>query len=173
MEALKKYKIDIADLSIGEREYKFDFSDDFFSNFEHSIITNGNGEIKAVLNKNETFIELSLHILGKIILICDRSLNQFDFPININRKLIIKFGEEPENNDEDDIMFINWNTPSINIAHILYEFISMEIPMKKLHPRYKEVDDNDELIYSSEGIQNEPADPRWSKLNELKKDNKN
>ena len=46
-------------------------------------------------------------------------------------------------------------------------------PMKKLHPRYKEVDDNDELVYSSEGIQNEPADPRWSKLNELKKDNKN
>ena len=172
MEALKKYKIDIADLSVGEREYHFDFGNDFFANFENSIVKNGNGEIKAVLNKTESFIELTLHVTGKLELICDRSLDSFDFPISISREIIIKFGEEPEDNEVDDIMFISWNTPTINISQILYEFISVEIPMKKLHPRYRnEEDDNDELVYSSEDLKNKIIDPRWKKLNELKKDN--
>jgi len=172
VEALKRYKIDIAELSIGEREYHFKFDSDFFSNFENSIAKKGSGGIKVVLNKTDTFIELSFHIFGKLELICDRSLDLFDLPLDFHREIIIKFGEEPEkNNEEDDIMFITWNTPSINIAQQLYEFLNMEIPMKKLHPRYQDKKDNsDELVYTSEANAESSIDPRWSKLSELKND---
>jgi len=174
MEALKKYKIDIADLSLGEREYQFEFNDELFNNFENSIAEKGCGIIKIVLNKTESFIELSLHISGIIELSCDRSLDLFDFPIDTRQEVIIKFGDEPDLvEDEEDILFITWNTPSINVAQLIYEYISMEIPMKRLHPRFQENDDkNDELIYSSEVNSEEEieADPRWNKLKELKKE---
>ena len=174
MEALKKYKIDIADLSLGEREYQFKFDEEFFESFENSIANKGSGLIKIVLNKTESFIELSLHISGIIELSCDRSMDLFDFPIDTQKEVIIKFGDEPDLvEDEEDILFITWNTPSINVAQLIYEYISMEIPMKKLHPRFQENDNNDdELVYSSQVNSEEEikTDPRWSKLKELKKE---
>jgi uncharacterized metal-binding protein YceD (DUF177 family) len=55
----------------------------------------------------------------------------------------------------------------------MYEFIALEIPMKKLHPRFQnETDDEAEgkVIYSSgtEASEDEPIDPRWEVLKKLK-----
>jgi len=53
----------------------------------------------------------------------------------------------------------------------------LEIPMKKLHPRYENDDENegDELIYSSlnsgrqnDSIAEKEIDPRWKRLEEIK-----
>ena len=62
----------------------------------------------------------------------------------------------------------------------MFEFIGLEIPMKKLHPRYSEEDDEEKdddvlLIYSSEEKDQtedqeneEMIDPRWASLKKLK-----
>ena len=178
MKSLEKYKIDILNLSIGEHEYVFDFDNDFFRGYENSIIQKGSGEVKINLNKTETFIELGLNIVGNIELTCDRSLEMFDYPLDCNEKLLFKFGEEPDNREEDEIVFLHWNTQSINIGQYIYEFISVAVPMKKLHPRYKKSEEmsEDELIYTSENQiradTNEEIDPRWQKLKELRKEKK-
>jgi uncharacterized metal-binding protein YceD (DUF177 family) len=172
LEALKKYKIDIADLNAGEREYEFTFDDDFFQNFEYSIVQKGNGIIKVLLNKTETFIELSIHITGQVELVCDRSLDVFDFPINIQKEMVVKFSDDTDVED-DDVIFISWNAPSLNLAQHFYELLAVEIPMKKLHPRFDQGMIDDELVYSSDGEitkkEDEVADPRWNKLKELKR----
>lgn len=184
--ALKKYKIELFNLSLGEHEYVFDFDDEFLNNFENSLVKKGAGEIKIGLKKTETFIELEFEIAGSIELICDRSLDLFDFPIQLNEKLVYKFGEESDNWEDSDIIFIPWNTQSINVAQSVYEFISVAIPLKKLHPRCKNEDlsIDDHLIYSSGkqsdnnkylGNKEDEVDPRWQRLQELRneyKDNK-
>lgn len=175
---MEQYKIGILNLSIGEHRYVFDFDSDFFSGFENSIIQNGSGEVIIDLTKTETFIELGIKIIGNIELTCDRSLDLFDFPLDLNEKLLFKFGDEPDNREEDEIVFIHWNSQSINVSQYVYEFISVAAPMKKLHPRYKksEVLSGDELIYSSRDQNRtnapEEIDPRWQKLKELRKENK-
>ena len=173
MADLKKYKIDIFNLPAGNHEYEFEFNNDFFENFENSLIKIGHGGIKVGLKKSETFLELDFFIEGTIELICDRSLDRFDYPVKVQKDLIIKFEEETDSSD-DEIVFIPWNTQSIQLEQYIYEFLSLEIPMKKLHPRYADDFDEDQeekLIYTSdpdvESDRKKDQDPRWQILEQL------
>ena len=171
----RNYKIDIFNLAVGEYEYDFDFSDDFFQNFDNSPVQRGSGKVKIELSKSETFLELSFDISGKIELICDRSLDPFEYPIEVQKRLVFKFGSEEEELS-DEIVMIPWDSNSIELGQYIYEFIAIEIPMKKLHPRFQQdmddIDTEDEIIYSSDDgtVQesNGDLDPRWEKLKELK-----
>jgi len=183
VEALKKYRIDIFNLSYGEHEYDFEFADDLFDHYGNSIIQKGSGHIKIIITKSETLLEFVFNITGSIELICDRSLDLFDFPISIQENLIMKFGEEDEAEfTGTDITCIPWKTESINVGHLIYEFVGLEVPIKKLHPRYAgQVDDHseDELIYSSSQTPEAcdksvlKIDPRWEKLQQILSDRKN
>lgn len=169
-------------INLQNKSYQFDFAvdDRFFQSFDDSLITKGTAQVKVSLNKSETFIELGMQIDGTIELTCDRSLEKFDYPVELNPNLIFKFGDEEKELD-DFMMQITRNTEQIDLAQYIYEFISLAIPMKKLHPRFMNPDeDGDSLVYSSatsgaedENVDNgdqggEDIDPRWKKLIDLK-----
>ena len=121
-------------------------------------------------------IQMFFHVEGTVELTCDRSLELFDHPVSFETKMIFKYGDE-EKELSEDVMVILKDTQTINIADLLYEFIGLEVPMKKLHPKFQEENDNAEemiMIYSSaeegeEDEQNEEIiDPRWAALKNLK-----
>jgi uncharacterized metal-binding protein YceD (DUF177 family) len=66
-------------------------------------------------------------------------------------------------------------TESIDLSSVIYEVISVEMPMKRLHPRFEneyELDDDLKMIYTSEDSLDEEekeqiTDPRWNKLKDL------
>ena len=176
MSGLSKYCIDIINLKNQEYQYEFKIDTSFFSQFEESELKKGSLNCIVILRKTESFIETNFDIQGLVELECDRSLEKFDHPVNIKRKMVFKFGEEDKEID-DEVELISRNRQHIDMSQYLYEFISMGIPMKKLHPKYDgENEGNDEeLFYSSNSghsrIENseEEVDPRWEALKRLKK----
>lgn len=178
MKELKEFDIEIVKLSPKRHEYEFESGDSFFKNFEQNLIEDGKFNVKLLLDKSETMIQLRFHIVGTIQLICDRSLEVFDYPINLEQKLILKFGEESEELS-DEIEIIPRNTQRINIAQYIFEFIGLSIPMKKLHPKFahEKYEENEEgiLVYRSETApeedvqptEEEDIDPRWKILKNL------
>ena len=93
-------------------------------------------------------------------------------PIEETNKVIFKYGQEEQELDHDVLMITN-ETQQIDVGQFIFEFIGLAVPMKKLHPRFNDnIEESDALIYRTE---EEPVDdhsdpdPRWSKLNELKK----
>ena len=91
--------------------------------------------------------------------------------MQVNERMVLKYGEEAGEVDER-MEIIPWNTTTINVARYIYELITLAIPMKKLHPRYKDLgDERDELIYSSESEQGSVSeeDTTWEQLKKLKK----
>jgi uncharacterized metal-binding protein YceD (DUF177 family) len=179
---LKAFTIEILKLSNKKHAYEFESGSSFFDNFEQSLIEKGTFKVHVDLDKSETMLQLYFHIVGTVGLICDRTLEPFDFPLDIHQKLILKFGEQDEQLT-DEIEIISRNTPQINVAQYIYEFIGLAIPMKKLHPKLAHADyqENEEgiLVYSSqtapdesESLENgqgdEPADPRFDILKKLK-----
>jgi uncharacterized metal-binding protein YceD (DUF177 family) len=176
MSGLSKYNIDIINLKNQEYQYEFRIDPSFFSQFEESEIKKGSLSCFIVLRKTESFIETIFHIQGKVELECDRSLEKFDHSIDLNRRMVFKYGDEDKEID-DEVELISRNRQGIEMSQFIYEFISMGIPMKKLHPKYNnEHQDNDEqLFYSSivDGSQpenhEEEIDPRWETLKKLKK----
>ncbi len=166
----QNYNIDIFKLSNSSHQYEFDFDDSFFSLFEGSLVNEGSGKIDLSLLKSDLFIELKFEITGKVELICDRSLEPFGFDIAIKNKLLLKFGDNWEELS-DEILMMPRNEQTINVAQYIYEFIGVAIPMKKLHPKFNNEDDEDEFIYSSEESnesEQTATDPRWKKLKDLK-----
>lgn len=170
MKELKEFKIEIFGLSNSTHEFNFGFNDDFFTHFENSLVSKGKGTCYVHLTKTDSMITLGLSIKGSIELECDRSLELFDFPIEVSKEIIYKYGDE-EKELSEDVFVILKGEQEINIATFLYESISLEVPMKKLHPKFQNDPDTDEMIYISEEQEEaseEKTDPRWEALKKLK-----
>ena len=174
MSGLSKYWIEIIHLKNQEYRYEFRIDDTFFAHFEESEIKKGSLECVIILRKTEGFIETTFQINGSVELECDRSLDKFDYPVHITRSLIFKFGEEDMEID-DEVEMISRNRQRIGMAQYIYEFITMNIPMRRLHPRYTdEAKDQEEKLYYSSADQSESPDlggdidPRWEALKKLR-----
>lgn len=174
----KLFKIDIFGLKLGTHEFNFEFDDKLFAKYEGSIIQKGKGDCKIELVKKERLIELNFHITGQVELTCDRSNDPFDYTLDIREQLILKFGEVFDDS-EDDIWTIPNGQQGIHFEKCLYDYLTLAIPMKRLHPRFDE-DENDEelhLVYSSkeeestngDSKNDEIVDPRWEALKNINK----
>jgi uncharacterized metal-binding protein YceD (DUF177 family) len=165
------YTVNIVGLSPREHTFDFRIDDGFFKQYGNEILQGGEFEAKVVLDKHETFINADFRIIGKAKLVCDRSLEPFEEPMNLHRKVMFKYGEE---NTEltDEIVIISRDEHSLELGQLMYEFISLEIPIKKLHPRFRNEDKDDKtegkIVYKSESDESDDIDPRWEKLKKLK-----
>ena len=164
---LNKYNIDIFKLSNSVHTYEFEVDDVFFQQFENSLIEKGQLHIEVTLTKSATFIEMQFKTKGSVELVCDRSLEKFTEEISSNDKMLFKFGDHWEELS-DEIVLIPHDEQKINIGQYVYEFISLGIPMKKLHPKFRDQEDEG-IIFSSDKAEKEKTsnDPRWDKLKGL------
>jgi len=174
MGLLKKYDIEISTLNLGQYDYSFQIDDEFFDLFDFSLINKGSLKTDVRLDKKATFISMSFRIYGTLCLNCDRSLDEFDYELKTEDEIILKFDEEAIGFSEE-IEMISSNTQQINVAKYIYELISVAVPMKKLHPRYKDEPVEDQIIFSSNDEKEEETniDPRWSELKKLIKNSNN
>ncbi len=167
----RDFSVNILGLSKDVHQFEFQLGEDFFKKYGQEVVTNGNFEAKVVLNKKETFIDADFEIEGTAFLICDRSLDEFNYPVSISKKIVFKYGEESKEVSEE-IIIITHDQQKIDVGQLMYEFIVLEMPIKKLHPRFKdEAEDETEgkIIYTSSTQSDEAAiDPRWEKLKKLK-----
>lgn len=172
---LKEFDIPIFGLSNKTHYYQFEVTPAFFTNFEKSPVQNAHLKANIKLDKSERMIVVELNASGKVQLICDRSLDEFDYPLDIQEKIYYKYGEE-EKEISEELYMIKPATTTINVAQLIYESACLSIPMKKLHPRFQEEPDetgnNEILVYSTrikdEDTTEDNIDPRWEALKKLK-----
>ncbi len=117
----------------GEYFFDYDLNDEFFSLFEHSLIEHANLKVNLLLNKKNKLFEFLYKIQGEIELVCDRCLDTFMYPINVEQTQLVKIGEEYNDTDEH-MLIIPENQQSINVAQWLYEDAALTIPIRKIHP---------------------------------------
>ncbi len=159
--------------------FEFRLNDSFFMLFEDSLIQKGLVTVDVKFEKTPLLIRMNFILNGIVELVCDRSLDTFEQPISSENVLLFKFSEE-EGEITEEIIGIKRETIKINIAQYIYEFINLEIPIKKLHPRFPKDEDQNEsetlLIYSTDKEDEEKGesptedliDPRWLALKSLK-----
>ncbi|GAB2570658.1 YceD family protein [Spirosoma areae] len=178
MNPLRAYDIHIVGLDNKRYEYDFTSDNSFFAALEQELIRKGTVSTHLVLDKSETMIRLDFHIVGTVEQTCDRSLDDYDEPVDTQQTMLLKFGDHNEELS-DEIELIERNTSTVNVARYIFEFIGLSLPMKRLHPRFRDEDDseddgqNGKLIYRSdaepnEDVDDQPAiDPRWEALRKL------
>lgn len=163
------FRVNIPSLKIGHNRFRYEITDEFFSQFEERLVDKGGGTCKLDLKMSETMMVLGFDLDLEVELMCDRSLDSFSYPIKKQEELIVKFGEVDEELSED-LIVISDNTQILDIAPYIQEYISLSIPMKKLHPKYDE-QEMPSLIYQTEvdeGGSTKVIDPRWEVLKKMK-----
>ena len=138
------FDIDIYKLSEGIHEFEFNFDSRFFDLFEDSIIKQGAGEVEVILEKASSMILLTFNLKAEIELICDRSLDAFMYPVEESNEVRLKFGDHWEELN-DDLILIPANAQKIDVGQFVYEFLTLAIPMKKLHPRFQDEEEVGDL----------------------------
>ena len=180
MKKLNEFDINLVNLKDKQHEYDFVIDNAFFELFEQNLVNGGNLQAHVIMDKSPLLLNLTFHIKGEVNLTCDRSLENFDYPIDLTENLLIKYGDQ-EIELDDNVLQIISGAQKINIAQHLFDYIGLAIPMKKLHPRFvvDETEEGDILIYSTaksseeggadEPDAEEPGDPRWDILKNLSK----
>lgn len=173
-----QFDLPIARLALKTHHFEYELTRDFFAEFDPKgeLIADGNLLADVELIKTDRLLTLNFHIDGTVRLTCDRSLDEFDQPLTVDNQLLVRYGDEAKELD-DDVLQITPDTQTLPLAQHLYDYIGLALPMKKLHPRFQnEPDDNPDadtkLIFSTRQHDNnedddDPTDPRWAALKNL------
>lgn len=173
MKTSKEYTIEFAGLSVGEHFYELEVKDSFFENLDYSEIKQGNILVKLQLLIQSNMMVFNFDTSGTVNLNCDRCGENFDFPIEGHNKLIVKVGGNIEESDDDDIIGISENEHKINLTQYLYEYITLSIPIKRVHTKESLCNKEQLKKLSEKSIreakeQKNAVDPRWESLKNIK-----
>ncbi|RRQ46755.1 YceD family protein [Chryseobacterium sp. SC28] len=174
MDRFRNYDIAFVGLKPGKHDFNYEINQQFFDLFEteHEFF-NPNINVNVLLDKHTTFLEFYIDIAGTVQLICDISNDAFSENVQNDLKILVKFGEEYDDSNED-VITINRKDSDFNIAHLIYETVVLSIPMKKVSPAVQENEEYQNLLdkYSPKIKEEEkPIDPRWEALKKLKDNN--
>ena len=161
--------------------YEYQIDNQFFTDLDAPEVQKGLVNVSLEVRKTSGIYELCFHTEGKVLVTCDRCLDEMEQLIETVDKLKVKLGDDFS--EINDIVIVPEEDGYINVAWFIYEFIALSIPMKHVHAPGKcnkdmvsklskhlrvKSDDSDEVDdVEDSAIEESPEiDPRW---NELKK----
>ncbi|WP_016990143.1 YceD family protein [Flavobacterium sp. ACAM 123] len=182
MNKTKQYLIPFVGLKLGKHHFEYQISNSFFEAFDYDEFQNSDIKVNLALEKKSTMMELIFKHEGTVNVPCDLTSEDFDLPIEGEMKLIVRFGDA-YNNDNEDLLVLPFGEFEIDVAQYIYEMIALSVPLRRVHPgvqdgslktealeRLKElvlekVDDQDKEDKIQDKEEN--IDPRWDKLKQL------
>lgn len=173
MKVNKEFLIQFAGLKLGKHQFEFDINKKFFDDFGFDEYNDVNVKVNMVLEKKSMMLELSFKHKGTVNVPCDLTNEDFDLPIKGKLDLIVKFGEE-YNNEHDEILVLPHGEYEIDVTQYIYEMIVLSVPSKRVHPGVKDgtldtsvLNKLKELAPKEENKKEENNDPRWDDLKKL------
>lgn len=174
MKVTNEFLIPFIGLKLGKHQFEYQINKKFFDHFEYDEFESANIKVKVVLEKKNTMLELNFKHSGTINVPCDLTDEDFDMPIKGTLKLVVRFGEE-FNNENEDLLILPIGDHQIDISQYVYEMIVLSIPLKKVHPGVKDGTLQSEAlkklnqikVNDSIEVKEENTDPRWDKLKTL------
>ena len=176
MKKLNEFLIPFIGLKLGKHQFEYQINKAFFESFDYDEFESTDIKVSVVFEKKNTMLELNFKHKGTIHVPCDLTNEMFDFPIKGKLRVIVQFGEE-YNDDNDELLILPHGEHEINVAQIIYEMIALSIPLRKVHPGVKDGTLDSEALrklnelrieeVKEEDNTQENIDPRWDKLKQL------
>ena len=179
----------------GTQEFAYHLDKQFFVNMESTDVHDADIDVKLVVVHKHDMYDLSFHITGTVTLICDRCLDDLILPIDTTYDIAVKYGDDYS--ETDDMLVIPDSDLTLNVSYMIYDTVSLAIPLKHVHPlgkcnramsallrKHRAVKDGEDaelaesLIDEMESMddnesvasipgESAPSDPRWDGLKKL------
>lgn len=182
MNKRKEFIIPFVGLKLGKHQFEYLIDNSFFEIFDFSDFEQSNIKVNVVLEKKANFLELNFKHKGTVQVPCDLTGEEFDLPIKGKIKLIVRFGET-FNNDNEELLVLPFGEFELDITQYIYEMIVLSVPQKRVHPGVKDGTLQSEALEKLKKISANPKavlknkenkekkqdniDPRWDKLKQL------
>ena len=179
MSKAKEYLIPFIGLKLGKHHFEYQINNAFFEIFDYDEYESSDIKVNVVLEKKSTMLELSFSHKGSINVPCDMTGEDFDLPIKGEMKVIVRFGEE-YNNDNEELLILPFGEFEVNVSQYIYEMIVLSVPLRRVHPGVQDgslkteaLDKLNELAVTelkeekNKDNKEENIDPRWDKLKQL------
>ena len=164
------FNIEFAGLKLGHHNFDFDISETFFNDYDYCDFSHAEINIDVALTKKTTIMELNIVARGNVRIKCDLTNEPYDQPIDNNIDLVVKFGNE-FNNENDEILIIPHGEHKVNLAQYIYELTVLSVPAKRIHPGVIDGSLKSEILNILEDLKpkenKKTADPRWEKLKKI------
>jgi uncharacterized metal-binding protein YceD (DUF177 family) len=170
-----EYIIPYEGLKQGMHSFEFEITDKFFESFEternfHDV----NIRMNVNLMKDITMLIFDFKHDGTSRVTCDRCLAEIPQPIKASNKLIVKFGDNKEDDNESIVTFAQGEY-EIDLAPFIYDYICLSFPWKFDCSGMEESDKRCDWevlqkidLLQADNSENKEEDPRWEALKKLK-----
>ena len=151
-------------------EYKIDKQ--FFESFNYDEFLDADFNIALDFNKKSTLLELHFTGQGLGTVACDVTNEPFDLPVNGALDLVVKFGDE-FNDDNEEVLILPHGEHQLDVSQYIYEMIVLAVPLKKIHPGIEDGSLQSEILNKLDELSPEKnkeidtIDPRWDDLKKL------
>ena len=174
MNNLKAYLIPFIGLKIGKHQFDYQVDNTFFAHFDYDEFNDASVKVSVVLEKKSTLLELDIQHKGTVNVPCDVSGEEFDLAIKGKLKLVVKFGDA-FNDENEELLILPHGEFQVNVAQYIYESIVLSVPLRRIHPGVKdgsltEVIEKLEALAPKENKEKKKKndiDPRWENLKKL------
>ncbi|MCB0381879.1 MAG: DUF177 domain-containing protein [Psychroserpens sp.] len=176
MKPLKDYTIPYVGLKIGKHHFDYQIDKKFFEHFEYDDFNDVDVKTELIFEKKTTLLELHFRVSGFVNVNCDLTNEPYNQDINGEFVLVVKFGDE-YNDDFEDIVILPHGEYEINVAQYIYELIILSTPAKRIHPGVEDGTLDSDILKKLEELSpkdleekeenTEEIDPRWNTLKKL------
>jgi len=171
---MKAFFIPFVGLKLGKHHFEYRIDNTFFQDFDYDHFEDISVEVGLILDKKPTLLELAFRHSGKVKIPCDLTGELFDLPINGKLDLVVQFGQE-YNDENEELLILPHGEYQLNVAQYIYEMVVLSIPAKRIK---KNIENENIDIYNyqkytaekqSEVLEQRYTDPRWEILKKLLK----
>ena len=169
MKDLKEFNIPFVGLKEGKHLFQYEVDNTFFELYNYNEFEKSSINVALEFVKKSTLFELNFTASGTVNVPCDVTNEYFDLEITATLPLVVKFGQE-YNDDNEEILILPHEVYQFSVAQFIYEMIVLGIPNKRVHPKVldgtMETEALEQLEIKKEKTV-ETTDPRWDKLKNL------
>lgn len=169
MKVTNDYLIPYVGLKLGKHQFEYQISKSFFDHFEYDEFESSSIKVNLVLDKQSSMLELNFKHKGTVNVLCDVTGEPFDLPVKGKLRLIVRFGDE-YNDDNEELLILPYGEHQIDVAQYIYEMIALSIPLKRVGPNADvfELESHDDIeVQEEQESKEEEIDPRWAALKKL------
>ena len=125
-------------LATGKNEFSWMVGKEFFESFENSEIIDAELDVTAVVEKSGRYVGVDCDVVGKVVVECDRCLEELEMPVDVEIMLSVKYGEEESSEDphegEREVIFVPETDAELDMSQIVYDYVCLALPMQRVHP---------------------------------------
>ncbi len=159
----REFVIPFIGFSLGVHHFKYEIASAFFDDYPEQEFRDPRMTVSLSLEKkSNNTMDLLFSLEGKVEVDCDRTLKEFELAVEAERRLVVKFADEYDNED-DEILFLTHGAYELDVRHYVYELAVLSVPSKRLFPGLEEETE----LYSTEIENDSEPDPRWNGLMNL------